>query len=183
MTTSNRHTTSSPSAAPSSPAPPGLRLRLVHEPGRAALDGAWWPHSRDLPVEVRDLVDHFPPSCGRITRVLFSPPDWDSAPHRVEVSGRFVKVGCFPRDDTHLVLLTTSDRTVLRIVVIPPDFTPGQAEEALLAGSTPHNAHSAADLLAEVSDNPEGVVADYWDDDGGAWWGTDTIAPSYRRGV
>jgi hypothetical protein len=35
--------------------------------------------SRDLAVELADLVDHFPPQFGRIVRALFSPPvpeDW-----------------------------------------------------------------------------------------------------------
>ena len=56
-------------------------------------------------MEVADLVEHFPLPSGRVVRVLISPPDWDPAPRQVRVAGGSVKIGSFPRDDTHLVLI------------------------------------------------------------------------------
>lgn len=97
-----------------------LRLRMGRTMGVDRLDGAWWPQSRDLAVELADLVDHFPAECGRVVRALFSPPDWDPVPRRVPVSTGYVKVGSFPRDDTHVIELKTSDRTVLHVLVVPP---------------------------------------------------------------
>ena len=44
-------------------------------PGRDHLDGGWWPQSRDLAVELADLVDHFPQAHGRIQRAVYSPPE------------------------------------------------------------------------------------------------------------
>jgi hypothetical protein len=127
---------------------------MAERPGRGHLDGGWWPHSRDLAVELADLVDHFPPRSGRIVRALVSPPDWDLAPRRIPVTGGYVKVGSFPRDDTHLIHLTTSGRTVLRVLVVPPGFTRYQGDAALLASATAGNARSATDLLHEVADHP-----------------------------
>ena len=54
-----------------------LRLRMVEHVGRDQLDGGWWPQSRDLAVELADLVEHLPPQYGRVVRAVYSPPDWD----------------------------------------------------------------------------------------------------------
>ncbi|TIC79766.1 hypothetical protein E8D34_14490 [Nocardioides sp. GY 10113] len=167
-----------PIAASRSP----LRLRMARTADGNHLDGGWWPQSRDLAVELADLVDHFPRTLGRVVRALVSPPDWDAVPRVVRVGGRSVKVGAFPRDDTHLIHLTTSDRTLLHVLVVPPGFTPDQGEEALLAAATSGNAHSGTELLREVTEHPDVDPMDHWSDDGGAWWGSGRLAPSYRVG-
>lgn len=148
----------------SSAATPGqLRLRLTEHQGRDHLDGGWWPHSRDLGVELRELVDGFPPERGRVVRTLYSPPDWEAgAPRDLTVAAGRVKVGFFPHDDTHLVHLTMSDRSVWRLVVVPSDFAADQGEEALLAAATPGNRHDAGDLLHTVEDETASVPADHW---------------------
>jgi hypothetical protein len=160
-----------------------LRLRMADHPGRDHLDGGWWPRSRDLTAELADLVDHFPPQFGRIVRALFSLPDWDPAPRRIPVTGGYVKVGSFPRDDTHLIHLKTSDRTVLRVLVVPPSYTEAQGDEALLAAATRGNAHTAAALLDTVTEYPDIDPLDGWTDEGGSWWGLHPIAPSFRTGT
>lgn len=159
-------------STPNSPTPPTtagptrvpLRLRLADDPGRNHLDGGWWPQSRDLQVELADLVDHFPADRGRIVRALFSPPDWDPAPRRIAVRGGFVKAGSFPRDDTHLIELKTSDGHLLRVLVVPPGYTHDQGEEALLAAATSGNAHSGADVLEEVTRYLDVNPLDHWRD-------------------
>lgn len=144
-----------------------LRFRLAAADPSNSVDGGWWPQSRDLAVELADLVDHYPEDGPRVARALFSPPDWDPAPRRVPVARGYVKVGSFPRDDTHLLTIAMSDRTRLQILVVPPDFTEAQGEEALLAASTHRNGHSAAELLAEVSNQPAVDPFDHWEEDGG----------------
>jgi hypothetical protein len=159
-----------------------LRLRLAEHPGRNHLDGGWWPRSRDLAVELADLVGHFPAQFGTIVRALVSPPDWEPAPRRIRVSGGYVKIGSFLREDTHVIRLMLSDRTVLRVLVVPSGFTHDQGDEALLAAATHGNAHSAADLLDEVTEYPDVNPLDHWSDDGGSWWGPHAVAPSFRTG-
>lgn len=144
-----------------------LRLRLAEPDQRNSVDGGWWPQSRDLAVELADLVDHFPGDGARVARALFSPPDWDPAPRRVPVARGYVKVGSFPEDDTHLMTLAMSDRSRLQILVIPSSFTRAQGDEALLAASTHRNAHTAGEVLAEVTDQPSVDPLDHWNDDGG----------------
>lgn len=122
----------------------GLRLRLGEHFGRGRLDGGWWPQSRDLAVELADLVGHFPAGSGRVVRALYSPPDWDSPPRRIPVGDRYVKVGSFPHDDTHLIDLTMSQGSVpqtLRLLVVPPESSATEGEEALSAAAAPPRAH------------------------------------------
>ncbi len=161
MTTSTAPSTSSPAG---SPAPAGhLRLRLTEQQGHDHLDGGWWPHSRDLGVELRELVDGFPPERGRVVRALYSPPDWESGtPRNLPVAAGRIKVGSFPHDDTHRVQLTMSDRSVWHLVVVPVHFEAGQGEEALLAATTRGNHHSASDLLHTVEGEAAGVADDHW---------------------
>lgn len=144
------------------PARSFLRLRLAKFPGRDRLDGGWWPQSRDLAVELADLVDNFPADSGRVQRAVISPPDWDQPPRKIAVAHGTVKVGSFPKDDTHVILLKTSATQILRILVVPPDLTESEAEEALLAASTSGNAHSATSLLETVTDHTDGTADDHW---------------------
>jgi hypothetical protein len=130
----------------------------------------------------RVLVGRFPTRFGRVIRCLYSPPDWEPAPRRIPVSGRYVKVGSFPRDDTHLITLTTSYGNVLRVLVVPPGLSAGQGTEALLASATPGNASTAVALLGTVTEFPDVDPADQWSDDGGSWWDPHPMAPSVRTG-
>ena len=148
--------------------------------GKQPLDGGWWPQSRDLTVELGDLVDHFPAKLGRIVRVIFSPPDWDDAPRRVPTKRGYVKVGFDPNDDTHVMVLMTSDRQELCVLVVPPDMSRTKGEEALLAAVTPGYATSPGALLTAVRERPDVDDGDHWNDEGESWWGSDT-APSYRK--
>lgn len=179
MTTSHGST-----LVPHAPVPSrgALRLRLAEHPGTDKLDGGWWPRSRDLAVELADLVDQFPMRYGQIVHALFSPPDWDAASSRMPVAGRQVKVESFARDDTHLIHLTTSDGSTLHVLVVPPGFSDDQGAEALLAAATTGNAHTAQDLLDTVTEHPDIDPRDHWSDDGGSWLGPRAITPSPRTG-
>lgn len=179
MSTSNGHIHSS-EIPPLRRGP--LRLNMAKDPGTNRLDGAWWPQTRDLEVELADLVDNFPSSSGRIVRALFSAPDWDPVPHHVPVAGGYVTVGSSPRGDSHMIHLTLSDLTVLHVLVVPPGLTDLQGAEALMAAAAAGNAHSAADLLEEVTDSPDVDPRDRWTDDGDPWWGPSAVPPSFRTG-
>ena len=142
------------SNVPTLPTRSPLRLLMADPTGRTRLDGGWWPQSRDLTVELADLVDHFPPEVGRVSRALVSPPDWDEPPDRVPVASGHVVVKAFPHDDRHVVDLTLTDHRLLRLLVVPADLSAGQGEEALLggghAGQRPHSATSILETLPRI---------------------------------
>lgn len=134
------------------------------EPGTGDhLDGGWWPQSRDLAVELGDLVESFPPELGRIVGALLAPTDWDPAP-RTPVSVGCLTVGRLPGGDAHLMHLTMADRTVLRVLVVPPEVTVYQGAEALLAAATRGNARTSTSLLETVTEFPAPDPADRWSD-------------------
>lgn len=84
-------------------------------------------------------MDHFPNAVGRISRLLFSRPDWDNATvgdrgvRTIRAARGPVKVGSFPRDDTHLMILTLSSGQRLRLTVIPHDTPASEATRRLRA--------------------------------------------------
>lgn len=139
-----------------------LRLRMGDLPGRDRLDGGWWPYSRDLVLEMSDLVQHFPPAQGRIVRAVYSRPDWDTSPRRVVAGPRVVNVGSFPGEDSHVLIVETTQHARLTLLVIPSDYSKGQGAEALLAAATPGNAHLGPDVLAAVTDQHDVDPADWW---------------------
>ncbi|WP_418059094.1 DUF5994 family protein [Pimelobacter simplex] len=160
-----------------------LRLAMAEHPGNDHVDGAWWPQSRTLAVELVDLVDHFPAPYGRIVRAFVSRADWDAAPGYVDAAAGAVRVGPSPRRDSHLVHLETAERSVLHVLVVPPGFTDAQGAESMLAAATAGNRHSAADILEAVTEYPDVDPSDRWTDHGGSWWDPDPLAPSFRPGT
>lgn len=157
-----------------------LRARFAEPPGRGTLHGGWWPHSRDIDLELADLVDHFPAVGGRVIRALYSRPDWDSQPDEVAVADRWLETGSLPGDDAHTILLSTSAETEVRLLVVPPGHPCG--EQAMTIAADPANRWSALQILAAGEfDEDDGTAQDHWTDDGGAWWSRPEAGPpSYR---
>ncbi len=167
MTTSSQQPPTNP--RPASERVP-LRLELSDPTARGALDGAWWPQSRDLAVELRDLIDHFPKKYGEVHRVVISRPDWDTTPHRVRVARGMVKVGSYPHDDTHQVWLSMSTHELIRLSVRAP-------EQAATPATPPV---PAALRAVTAADEPDLEAEEHWTDDGGSWWARHHVPPSHR---
>ncbi|GAB3866437.1 DUF5994 family protein [Nocardioides maradonensis] len=147
---------------------PALRLTLsAFPPGSGMLDGAWWPRTREIDTEVAHLVDLFPPSVGRIGRVLFSRPDWSTHPHHIRAARGFVKTGSFPSDDTHVVLLKLSSGTQLKVLVVPPDSTAQDADRLMASAVAEGNRSSGPELLVAVAGREPEASGARWNDDGG----------------
>lgn len=150
-----------------------LRLSVGDHPvPRAHLDGAWWPQSRDLAVEVADLVDHFPDRVGQVRRLLYSRPDWDpdasgSWARRVPVRRGYVKVGSFPSDDTHVMVVALTSGARLHLLVVPSSFEASSATAAMTAAADQADGRTAADLLRVTEHDQAHPGHDAWDDDGG----------------
>ena len=108
-------------------------MQLLDFPATGHIGGVWWPQSRDLQLEASDLVDHFPDQVGHIDRLLFSRPDWDNpvvngrGVRRIRARRGPVKVGSFPSEDTHLMILLLSSGRRVSLRVIPSATDPANA--------------------------------------------------------
>lgn len=159
------------SAQGTSPGPLDVRLRLGEGEQHGPLDGAWWPHTRDLGTEGAALVTALRASFGTVQRVLFSRPDWergaDGRPAQWFDQARGVRAGSFASDDTHVVTVQTSSGRRLRLLVVPPDTDPEKAEQLIADACDADDVRSAGQLLGEDWQHQGAIGRDIWDDDPG----------------
>jgi hypothetical protein len=104
---------------------------------------------------------------------LFSRPDWDSvagAPsvRKIRAARGMVKVGSFPSDDTHLVVLSMATGDRLRLLVVPHDTAPERAERIMEQAADDRNTYSPAQLLGLDGPDQSEIGRQIWDNDGGA---------------
>jgi hypothetical protein len=140
-------TTAVPPAAAS--APPALRLRLDPTMARGgALDGGWWPRSKDPDAELPDLIAGLESSLGPITRVALNLDAWDGAPRRVAVDGRRIHVGWFRHMDADTIGVTRGSQARAVLLVVPPQATTAAAQIAMAMAADATNSARPADILA-----------------------------------
>jgi hypothetical protein len=131
------------------PGPPGLRLQL--DPtmaGTGAVDGGWWPRSRDPDAELPGLIAGLDSSLGPITRVALNLDAWDSAPRRVAVDGRRIRVGWFRHMDAHTIGVTRALQDRMALLVVPPEAATAAAGIAMAMAADAADSAGPADILA-----------------------------------
>ena len=145
--------TSTPAAAASTrpTAPPGLRVQL--DPtmaGTGAVDGGWWPRSRDPEAELPALIAGLEASVGPITRLALNVTAWDGTPRRVAMDGRRVRVGWFRQMDPDTIGVTRAGQNRVALLVIPPQASTAAAGIAMAM---------AADVLAAagIGEDPASI--------------------------
>jgi hypothetical protein len=138
--------------------------------GDGTQDGTWWPQTRDLSIELPDLVDNFPEGYGLVDRILVARPDWDTAPRQVLVRRGPLEVGPCPRDIAHQVLLSMSTRREIALIVTSPE-----GPRSAHASAHPVRSKSALDV-----DTRDRGALSHWTDAGDTWWDFEAGAPSHR---
>jgi hypothetical protein len=125
-------------------------LRLETTTSReGALDGAWWPRSRDIDAELPALVSVLTEYLGPITRVGLDVAAWAALPTRLVIDDRVVHIDSFPiGDDT--VLLSRDDQEHFVLLVVPPDATPEAAHAAMAHAVRAGNLTPAEQILVQV---------------------------------
>jgi hypothetical protein len=101
-----------------------VRVSLREDAGSSdsAFDGAWWPRSRDLSVEVPELIAELDRRGVRVERFTYSLEAWPAAPRKVVVLGRVVRTGGFRSMDPQVVCLTwAGGARRADLLVVPPD--------------------------------------------------------------
>ncbi|MFJ6937585.1 DUF5994 family protein [Streptomyces sp. NPDC101132] len=134
---------------------PFLPARLALTPTTSLsglLDGAWWPYSDDLAVELPRLVAALRARWGPITRITANPGPWPAASYRVRVDGLGLRIGWFTEQDRDTMILFSSGRLGrCDLLVIPPGTEPASAARLMAAASAPGNLHTSETLMSDES--------------------------------
>ncbi|QNI06985.1 hypothetical protein GAN17_12325 [Mycobacterium kubicae] len=134
----------------SRPTPPEHtpRLRLKPKaPVSGFVDGAWWPHSRDLTVELPDLLAVLSVRLGRINRVIYSLSEWASSPAKLTISGHTVRLGGYRYQPVNTVEVIGLNGARIVLLVVSPEAAPDQAHAVMMAAAGPNNALTVETLL------------------------------------
>jgi hypothetical protein len=125
---------------PSLPSHPVLRLRLApHGDLPRSIDGAWWPRSYDLLVELPRLLAGLPRTWGHITSVTVNGAMWSVTPSRMLVSNQVVRLRrALAASAPHTVVLLAPGRGRWDLLVVPPDTTEQAAEPLMAAAAGGH---------------------------------------------
>ncbi|WP_406091385.1 DUF5994 family protein [Kitasatospora purpeofusca] len=129
---------------------PTARLSLTPSgvrPGR--LDGAWWPRSRDLLLELPALAADIDQRWGRITRITLNPAQWPVIPRRIPVAGHTVHAGWFTTEqDEHTIAVFSYAPRRLNLLVVPPETAAVDAARLMAEAADPASTASASGLLS-----------------------------------
>ncbi|MFD0143582.1 MULTISPECIES: DUF5994 family protein [unclassified Streptomyces] len=150
------------------------RLSLTPKTTLAGLlDGAWWPRSRDLAVELPPLADALERHYGRITRVTVNPTRWPVVPHTVSATGHTVHVGWFTEQDPDKMILLSYSVGRCDLLVIPPETEPAAAARLMTAATLPGSTLTAGVLMSDEAATGRRMrdsrsSEDAWETEGGA---------------
>ncbi|GAA0642890.1 DUF5994 family protein [Kutzneria viridogrisea] len=136
-------------AVPDQDATHPLRLRLRSADSHTGpLDGAWWPRSRELTVELPALGAALAERLGQLRRVSYSLAGWDSTTRSALVSGHIVRLEGFPTQDSAVVHLLGADRRRVSLLVVPVHAGKTAGRLALDRACAPDNTDSPQRILA-----------------------------------
>jgi Family of unknown function (DUF5994) len=127
-----------PSAIPAGP--PSARVSF--DPAlsrRGAVDGGWWPHSRNAHTELPALIAALDARPGlRVQRLAVHRDEWDDIPHRLTAdNGHFARIDWFTTIPHHTVSVTTAgSRELIALLVVPPSTPEGAAWAAMNTAAT-----------------------------------------------
>ncbi|MFG2002141.1 DUF5994 family protein [Spirillospora sp. NPDC048911] len=132
------------------PAPPPLTTRIKLAVGperRGALDGGWWPHSREAVTELTGLAETLGGSLGTVTHLIVDFDDWDDVPPQITAGGRTVAVGRL--SDLHnLIVVTLGVADDYLLLVVPPEAPEPAALTALSRAADGIDSRRPQEILA-----------------------------------
>jgi hypothetical protein len=124
------------------------RLRLKPKaPSTGHVDGAWWPHSDDLLMELPDLLAVLSVRLGPIDRVTYNFSDWAAAPTKFPTNGDTVRLSGFYQQQGNTLEVIGINRAKLVLLVVPSRTESEHAHNILMSAATPKNASTVDCLL------------------------------------
>jgi Family of unknown function (DUF5994) len=127
---------------------PRLRLkRKAHTSGY--VDGAWWPHSDDLPTELPDLLSVLSVRLGTVGRVMYNLDEWAKAPRRITTGGCSVRLDGYHRQPANTLEVLDLHGNRIVLLVVPAQTEPDHAHSIVMAAAATDNASSVDSLLTD----------------------------------
>src|ERR1700758_1695734 len=124
------------------------RLRLKPKaPHTGYVDGAWWPRSDDLTVELPDLLAVLSVRLGPIDRVIYHLDEWATAGRKLATGGGTVRLGGFRYHPVNTVEVLGLNRDRIVLLVVQPHTDPDDAHTTMMAAAGPNNAATVDGLL------------------------------------
>jgi hypothetical protein len=103
-----------------------------------AVDGVWWPRSRDPAIELGALIEELGTQRPPVRGIALTRVGWDSAPRRIRLaSGRKVAVDW--SQTGHMIRIIDTNYQWIDLLVIPVDTTPASAERTLAMATEGHD--------------------------------------------
>ncbi len=144
-------------------------------PTTGYVDGAWWPGSRDLSVELPALLAMLATRLGWVEQVTYNLTVWDPSPRRLVLDGGVVRLGGFRSQPADTVTaIGNGGQRRLTLLVVPPRTDPVTADRVLARASRPGNAENIETLLSPArvagtgSANGGASATQRWEDEGGS---------------
>lgn len=150
------------------------RLRLKPKaPHTGYVDGAWWPHTDDLTVELPDLLAVLSVRLGRIDWVLYKISDWAPAPAKLASAGAAVHLDGYRLQPPNTIEVLGLGMGRVVLLVVPPHTDPDHAHVALMAAASAGDDSTVDQLLMislrdRESRSQRAAARERWDTDGGA---------------
>ena len=124
-------------AAPETRTPPRLSFDPVLG-RRGAVDGGWWPQSRNATAELTALVAALDSRPGvHVHRLSVHVDEWDDIPRRVPAgAGHVIRVDSFSTIPRHTISVTADAHDMINLLVIPSGTAAAPAQAAMDAAMT-----------------------------------------------
>jgi hypothetical protein len=124
------------------------RLRLKPKAASTGhVDGAWWPHSDNLLMELPDLLAVLSVRLGPIDRVTYNFADWAAAPTKFPTGGDTVRLSGFYQQQVNTLEVIGINRTKLVLLVVPSRTEPEHAHDIMMSAATPKDTSTVEYLL------------------------------------
>ena len=122
---------------PTTQTPPRLKLD-PNGPVEPYLDGAWWPRSAELSVELPALLIALSAHLGPIALIGYRRDAWNAVPDHLDLAGHAVHLQGFvsPNPPTLVVVDDSGRRVTMRVVA--PDTDDAAAAQLMAASATYH---------------------------------------------
>jgi hypothetical protein len=128
---------------------PRLRLK-PRAPHSDYVDGAWWPHTSDLSMELPDLLAVLSIRLGQIDSVLYNVGEWSKAPTELATGGRRVRLDGYERQPVNTIEVVGRERDRIVLLTVPAGTDPAEAHAALMSAARPGNRSTATDILTSA---------------------------------